>query len=533
MAYRVLLGVADPGVIDDFRALAPETGEIEVAGVLPTAGEVVAALTAGAGEVDVVVLHEDLGPLPVLDLARNLGGRAPDIGLVLLAREHSPSLTMAALRAGFRGIVTLPLSLEDLQTTVTDAGAWAQNLRAKFERGGDDAISTAEGRMLVVAGAKGGVGTTTVAVHLALEVVRSSPDRSVCLVDFDLQKGDVRSYLDLSHRRSVADLVDVAHDLSGRQIDDSLSIHGGRLRVLLPPAEGEFADAVAGEAARRILGGVRARFDVVIVDVGAVVSEGAAVATEMADQVVMVVTPDVPSLRAANRLLGLWERLQIRKEGVGVLVNRASRRSEIQPDLVARVVSATPLKSSLPADFKSLEAAGNTGVPERLADGKLRRAIEQLARELQVVPSAARRTRRGLAGDDGQVAAETAGMVFTIGIVLLALWQLLLAGYTVVLANHAAREAARELAAAEVGDDDLPGRLEAIARADLPRGWDVPGGVDVEVGHDRVAVTLSVPAFLPSVTSSLRLTGEAGTLRERAPTRPSASPTPSPSPPVT
>ena len=124
-------------------------------------------------------------------------------------------------------------------------------------------------RMVAIAGAKGGVGATTVAVHLALEAARRGPDRSVCLVDFDLQAGDVRSYLDLTHRRSVGDLVDVASDLSSRQLDESLSAHPSGLRVLLPPPEGERAEDVTGDVARRILGALRSRFDVVVVDVGA------------------------------------------------------------------------------------------------------------------------------------------------------------------------------------------------------------------------------------------------------------------------
>jgi pilus assembly protein CpaE len=517
MSYRVLLGASDVGLVAEFQALALEAGDITVVDIAPTAGEVVATLNATV--VDVIVLHEELGPLPVLDLAKNLGGRIPEAGLVLIAREQTATLTAAALRAGFRGIVGLPLALEDLQATVADAGAWAQAVRARFERGDDD-DQDGVGRMLVLAGSKGGVGTTTLAVHLARYAASAGTARSVCLVDFDLQKGDVRSYLDLTHRRSVADLVDVAEDLSGRQIDESLYVAGDGLRILLPPPEGEFSDTVAGDAARRILGGIRSRFDIVIVDAGAVVSEGAAVAAAMADHVVVVVTPDVPALRAANRLLGLWERLQVRKEGVGILVNRVSRDGEIQQDLVGKVVSAPVLHASVPADFRALEAAANTGVPDRLEEGRVRRAIGQVAEELRIVPErSSRRTgraKRRLRSQEGQVTAETVGMFFTMGLVLLLLWQLVLAGLTVVYAGHAAREAARELAVTRLSAAPLQAHLEEVVHADLPGGWAAPGMVRVVAGDARVDVTLTVPAIVPGAPSPIRLTSGAGTVREVA-----------------
>lgn len=508
MSYRVLLATDDAVVAREFAALASEAGDLEVVATVSTAGQLIATLSTSAP--DVIVLHEDLGPLPVLDLGRELATRVPELGLVLLARD-ARAVPAPALRAGFRGVVGLPLSLEELSFTVADAAAWAQAVRARFERiDGDD---SGGGRMLVVAGAKGGVGTTTLAVHLALAAAQTIPPRSVCLVDFDLQKGDVRSFLDLTHRRSVTDLVEVAGDLTGRQIEESLYVHASGLRVLLPPAEGEYAETVAGDAARLILGGIRTRFDVVVVDAGAVVTEGSAVATEMADQVALVVTPDVVCLRAANRLLSLWERLQIRKEGMGILINRASRDSEIQPDLVGKIVAAPLLRTTVPSDYRSLEAATNTGIPDRLEEGRVRRAVTHLAEELNLASPRRRGRAPGLRSSKGQVATEFAALSLVLSVVLILLWQIVLTGYTVMLSSHAAREAARELAVSELSGDALTARLEDIVRSDLPRGWNARP-VEVRSGRDRVDVTLTVPALLPRYPSPLRITSGAGTVRE-------------------
>src|SRR4029078_1376132 len=97
-------------------------------------------------------------------------------------------------------------------------------------------------------------------------------------------------------------------------------------------------------------------------------------------------------------MLKMWKRLGVREdEDVKVLLNRASRRREVQPDLARKVVGDTMVETTVPDDFGALEAAVNTGSPARLEDGKLRGAFESLAAELDVIPQSESQTEpRGL-----------------------------------------------------------------------------------------------------------------------------------------
>ena len=92
-------------------------------------------------------------------------------------------------------------------------------------------------------------------------------------------------------------------------------MHSTGLRVLLAPERGEDGEDISASAARQILGALKFQYDIVICDVGSVMTEAGAVAVEMASNVLIVTTPDVPAIRAANRLLRLWERLQIDTPG--------------------------------------------------------------------------------------------------------------------------------------------------------------------------------------------------------------------------
>ena len=122
-------------------------------------------------------------------------------------------------------------------------------------------------------------------MHLALTAARNSPGRPVCLVDFDLQKGDLRAYMDTPYRRSVVDLVEVADEISVRHLQETLYTHRDSVRLLLAPDDGERAEEVNSMVARNVLGAVRSRHALTVVDLGANVSEASAIGAEMASKV--------------------------------------------------------------------------------------------------------------------------------------------------------------------------------------------------------------------------------------------------------
>ena len=487
MSARLLIAVADDETARRAAAQAREA-EFEVVDIIADLEELRRVL--GRLDVDVVLLHDDLGGVPVLDLAREFSAGFPEVGLILLTADDTPALLRSAMQAGLRDVVAIPLTLESFEASVRSASQWSRAMRDRVT-GEESASGTLGGQLVVVAGSKGGVGTTTVALHLGLAAVRMAPGRPVCLVDFDLQKGDFRALLDTPHRRSVVDLVDVAHEISVRHLQETLYTHKDGFRVLLAPEEGERGEDVDSGVARNVLNAVKARHALTVVDIGAVTSEASAIAAELASQVIVVTNPDVLALRGVRRLRELWKRLGVREDDdVKIVLNQASRRREIQPDLARKVVGATMAQTTIPADFGAFEAAVNTGSPTRMEDGKLRAAFEALAMELDVVPQAeeaapGEEEPRGLlarlGGERGQSSAEFMGLLPIILVVFFALWQIALTGYTYVAAGHAAREGARQLAVDDSDSGKDPPYRKA-AMADLPQDLAERRG-DREGGH--------------------------------------------------
>lgn len=499
----VLLAARDLALADELADLAAEAGTFAIGQTVPDTVALASALELA--EVDVVLLDSGIGPLSALDVARDLSQRFPDTALVLVAEHHDADVLERALHAGFRGVIAMPLGLEDVSAKLEAAGAWAQRLRHRLT----ESVEDRRGRMIAVAGAKGGVGTTTIATHLALEAQLANPERRVCLVDFDLQSGDVKTLLDLSHHRSVDDLVEVAQEVTSRHLGDALYAHRSGLRILLPPPQGEHEADISPEVARGILGAIRTRFDLVIADVGTVVTDGGSMATELADEVLLVVTPDVLALRAGARLVQLWERRRYRKDGISVLVNRASRDTEVQPDLVGRVLDLPVMRATVPAAFRDLEAAVNTGVPDHLADGPIREGVLAVSRELQLVRPKRRRSLFNRADDSGQATIEAVALMpYAVGLVLL-FWQLALVGWTWSWGQHAVREGARELAVAGFRGST---QVEQVVREELPTS--MRDGLVVDTGTNTVRADIRVPILVPSWMSPWTISVQQGTVRE-------------------
>ena len=388
MTIRILPAVADPDTARTAATLLSRLPGAETTAPVPDSATLLATLgrlaAAGVAELpEVVLVHERIGPMPALDLVRETALRFPAVGVVLLCADQGPALYSAAMDAGARGLIGLPLSYDELVPRVQGAAAWAAGVRRHLGAGGDSPGGAA-GTVVTVSGAKGGVGTTITAVQLALAARASGA--SVALADMDLQTGDLASYLDVQFRRSIADLAEIS-DISARVLSDAMFTHTSGVALLLGPADGEQGEAVTDRVARQIVAELRARFDVVVVDCGSQLNGANAVAVEMADTALLLTTPDVVAVRAAKRTIRLWERLQVRKpQDIRTVVNRLSRQAEIQPALVERITGTRVARSAVPAAFKELQPVVDSGRMDELDDrSTVKQALWALAAEIGVV----------------------------------------------------------------------------------------------------------------------------------------------------
>ncbi|GIL35657.1 response regulator [Phycicoccus sp. DTK01] len=379
---KILIGMSNGTIESDLRSLLEELDEAQVIGVAQSSSMVLDL--ASRLDPDIVVLHEQLGPDPVLQTIRDLGARHPSVAVLEVSAERTSATVIRAMEAGARGVIAHPFAFDDLSAKVTSANDWSRQMK-RILAGAIAQASSARGKVLAVVGAKGGVGTTTLATHLALDHLTANPNRRVCVVDLDLEKGDVSAVLDVRQAVSIADLAKVHQDLSGSTVNDAVVQHECGLNLLLGPADVRLTELITAEALRPIFALLRREFDLVLVDGGGSVSPAQASVVELADETVVVTTADVLAVRAMRKRILAWEALGVTDESsLRIIVNKVDRTSIFPASAVAQLTSAQVLDAVVPLSTRALEPAMNERDPRAVTEVAWWRLMTQLRRELDL-----------------------------------------------------------------------------------------------------------------------------------------------------
>ena len=245
------------------------------------------------------------------------------------------------------------------------------------------AIPAGGGVLVAIYGAKGGVGTTTVATNLGVTLARTGAP--TVLVDLDLGFGDVGMFLDLEGGPSIADVALGRMDTS--LLSRTALRHASGLRVVTTPST---PAPVRPEpsAVLAALEGLRAEFSYVLCDVPRVLGPLTVAVLQAVDLVVLVTTPELPALRDLERVLARGS-LTLRSRGL-LVVNRHPGQSGIAlRDLEHGI--GLPVGATIPSDGVAVTTAINRGVPLAGAETRLGRAFRDLAdRVVAVVPARAK-----------------------------------------------------------------------------------------------------------------------------------------------
>lgn len=242
------------------------------------------------------------------------------------------------------------------------------------------AAYTGRGTIIGVYGAKGGVGTTTIATNLAVTLaLGGSP---TVLVDLDLGFGDVGIFLDLEGGPSISDAAE------GRIDTDMLSKtalrHSSGLRVVASPATPSTVRPEPREILA-ILEALRSRFAFVVCDVPRVLGPLTVAALRAVDQVVIVTTPELPALRDLERVLARPS-LALRARGLLVLNRHPGRTGVALRDVEHGL--GLPVSGSIPSDGVTVTDAINRGVPVAGGATRLGRAFRDLAERVAATTAA-------------------------------------------------------------------------------------------------------------------------------------------------
>lgn len=254
-----------------------------------------------AGSHDLIVLDAAPPPRSLADVCREIRGVPELAELPILAISAADSVEdrIRLLEAGADDVMARPVDDREL-----DARIEALDLRfrrSKELHPGVVVMPTRRSgrRLIAVYSPKGGVGTTTVAVNLALVLAARQPDQ-VALLDLGGEIGQVTTHLDVQPRMTLGDLARDDHALGDPgAFTTYLTRHPSGLRVLAAPGSG-LAPVLARETIVRLLDTALSGSPTVVVDAGSRLGEATEAILGLADDLVIVVTPEFPALKAVR-----------------------------------------------------------------------------------------------------------------------------------------------------------------------------------------------------------------------------------------
>jgi pilus assembly protein CpaE len=316
----------------------------------------------GAPQPDVIVLdlREKNTLPPSIGMIRR---QHPTTGVVIVANALEPALMLEAMRAGVTEFLTMPLAASDLQAAINRVTAHA--------------ASANKGEVFAFVGAKGGIGTTTVAVNVATTLAQLEPG-STLLIDLHLAYGDAAVFLGTEPRFSVLDALENVHRLDKSFFSGLVGQSRAGL-ALLASSDRASTSPVDAAGVRSLIEAASRHYNRVVLDVPR--SDVMLDALESASRVVIVANQELATVRAATRMAAAL-RQRYGKERLSVVISRFDQQSEIAQSDVERVLGLS-VSHTFPSNYRRALDALNAGRPIVLDNhNKLSASLTGFARGL-------------------------------------------------------------------------------------------------------------------------------------------------------
>jgi len=380
----VVLDVADPGVRAAFERCLAEFADFEVLGAATSLVELMVREAAS----------EDIGP--VLDELRPVLDAPHGIEVFLVAPRLSTDTLMQAMRAGVREFFQADSPEDEIRMAL-----WRFKERRDkrlAERQGQSGAAARQGRIINVFGAKGGVGTTTLAVNLAAAFLSGKDGAMVSLMDMNLPFGEVQLFLDLHPRYHWGEIIGNISRLDATYLMSIVSRHASGLYLLPPPSRLEDLQMATPENITALLTCMRSLFDTVVIDLGMYLDEITLKVMDISDEIVLVCVQNLPCLANVRRFMENVRGVEgdlVQK--LKVVVNRHLPESDLSVEDMEKALGIKVFRR-IQNDYKTTLAAINQGktLAEIAPKAEVTRAIGELARAL--VPAGEGRKGRGLFG---------------------------------------------------------------------------------------------------------------------------------------
>lgn len=321
-----------------------------------------------------------------------------EIGAILVAEELTTNLLQQALRAGVKDVLASPADDAQLNEAISRVvGALASGSPTASQVGHSEPYLDDDGELgqvVTVFSTKGGAGKSVIATNLSVALAGRS-ERPVCLIDADLQFGDIAVMLKLSPQHTIVDAVSSLDRLDASLLQNLLVVHETSGLLILPaPLEPAFADQIGAAEMIQIVEVLRRFCSHVIVDTPAYFNDVVLGMIEISDEVLLVAGMDIPNIKNVKIGLQTLRLLNTPMEKLRLILNRANSKVKLDVAEVERTlqISADVL---IPSDIVVPQSV-NRGVPVIQSSPRsgVSKALEELTDRFAPAPKPGKKRRK-------------------------------------------------------------------------------------------------------------------------------------------
>jgi Flp pilus assembly protein, ATPase CpaE len=332
---------------------------------------------AGGTWPDLAVVDMRNGTLASVEAIERLRASWPSTSIFAVAASSEPDQILRAMRAGANEYLAWPIGVPG--ASLKDSFQTALKRTSDRHRPTRDAGRS--GVTLSFFGAKGGAGTTTLAVNTAIDIARLSK-RPTLIVDLHQFVGEVSLFLGVRPRFTLIDAIDNLHRIDKEFLSELVVRHKSGLDILAGGDQIDRPGPSDAPAVEQLLQQLGRSYEFIIIDAGTVTTAVADVAVFAADTIFLVANPDIASVRNAHRIVDRFEHLGASRDRLRVLLNRMSDQNQIGPKQIEATLGHA-IHMAFPSDYSIVSAAMNSGVPLALTNhSDLAARFERFTRQI-------------------------------------------------------------------------------------------------------------------------------------------------------
>jgi pilus assembly protein CpaE len=273
------------------------------------------------------------------------------VSIFAISNDSHPDAIIKAMRSGCSEYLVKPLRADQILDALVQVEARRQGK-----------LVGQKGRVVTLIGAKGGIGVTSLALHLALNLVQRHEQKCL-VVDQHPALGDLALYLGLGrHQYSFYELVHNMDRLDADLLQGFLLQHSSGLNVMDSPEAIHAFPSAASDAIEHTLAFLAENYQFVIIDCPPGLSDDTCAAIRQSERLAIIITPELPAIHNAIRAIEYLTGLHYPDENIDIVLNRTSRKGALN-DREIEASLHRPVAVRIPNNYELMVNAINAGTP--------------------------------------------------------------------------------------------------------------------------------------------------------------------------